>query len=168
MPALPQHSLPLIISSFTVFGAGAGLTVAPASNLMVRAVTSRGLSIEEAGDQLGSLSTIAYSLGASVGPLAGGLIVQHLGGPLQGYRWLCTILAFITAASALVLTLIFVANDRSSRRAVLRMPLVDAAADDGSVLGASACTSTSITDSVQPQALTQDRQAQVQGLLAFP
>jgi len=147
LPALPQHSLPLIVASFATFGAGAGLTVAPTNNLMVSAANSRGISMDNAGDQLGTLSTLSYSLGATVGPLVGGVIVQTLGGPLVGYQWLNTILAFFTAAAAVALTPVFLRSTRAPQGS-LHVPLVDPVADDVVVPAGAAA---SISDPMLPR-----------------
>lgn len=86
LPDMPAHSLPLVLGVMASLGAGAGLTVAPVTNLMVRAASSGGLTMQHASDQLATISTLSYACGAATGPLAGGAAVQLLGGPYDGFR----------------------------------------------------------------------------------
>ena len=97
---------------------------------MTRALQARGVTMEDAGDLLGSLSNLGLSFGAALGPLLGGIIVQHSGGPVLGFQRLTTALAICTACAAVATTLPFrkVARGRAQedgRGAPLLAPLVD-------------------------------------------
>ena len=74
---------------------------------------------------------VAYSLGATLGPLIGGVLVQHLGGPGRGFQWLTTVLAFATATFAALLPLAFVGVAGVPATAEIRAPLVEPAGATG-------------------------------------
>lgn len=104
---MPTHSLPLLLGAMASLGVGAGLTVAPVTNMMVRAASSGGLTMQRASDQLATVSTLSYACGAAVGPLAGGAAVQLLGGPHDGFRRATTGLGLGLLGLLLVLEPVF-------------------------------------------------------------
>ena len=89
-----------------------GLTVAPTTNLMVKAASDRGHAMSDVADALATLTNVAMASGAIVGPMLAGLVVQA-GGAYEGFRWLVTVLAFVTAAVAVVVAPVFAASGSS-------------------------------------------------------
>ena len=128
-------------------GGGAGLTVAPVTNLMVRAASAAGLSMETASDQLATVSTLAFSLGAATGPLSAGAAVQLLGGPYDGFRWATTCLGLGLWGLGVILAPIFL-WDRC-RASQLAAPVEPTAATPGGVI-APARAQTGISDPLLP------------------
>ena len=60
----------------------ASLAYAPTNVLALEGCKRRGLSATSASDALGALVNVAYTVGALVGPLLGGALVE-----LFGFRW---------------------------------------------------------------------------------
>ena len=80
------------------------------------------------------------------------MVVQQLGGPYDGFRWLVTMLGLATAALAALVAPVFAAS--AARRAAPRQlsPLLDSADGSGAVPGGG--SSRSIADPLLPAGTT--------------
>ena len=106
----PAEALALAISSLCGMGLGGALAFVPANSLMVAEGESLGLSVEESSDPIAALSMAAFTAGAAVGPLVGGVLVDW-----YGFRPACAIAGLFLLGNAVVVFVV-VCGTRHGRR----------------------------------------------------
>ena len=87
----------MILALFLI-GGGVGISVAPYSKILIDEAANIGLSVDASSDAISSITAIAFSVGAAIGPFSSGILVDNM-----GFRKSCSLFGYVCGIAGIII-----------------------------------------------------------------